>query len=50
MRRELIYLHLRGFGVGWDVAIVVLGDFGFCLADVFAGGVEGCFRHVDGMI
>lgn len=39
------YLCLGYFGVGGDVAVVLSGDLGFSLAEVFAGGVEGGFGH-----
>ncbi len=43
--REGGYLCLSHFGVGGDVAVVLLGDLGFRLAEVFAGCVEGGFGH-----
>ena len=49
------YLHLGHFGICGDVAVVLLGELGFSLAEVFASGVEGGFGHgcrikkVDGM-
>lgn len=39
------YLCLRYFGVCGDVAVVLLGELGFSFPEVFAGGVEGGFRH-----
>lgn len=39
------YFCLSYFGVGGDVAVVLLGDLGFRLAEVFAGRVEGGFGH-----
>lgn len=38
-------LHLRRFGLGRYVAIVLLGDFGLCVADVFFGRVVVGVRH-----
>ncbi len=43
--REGAYLCLSHFGVGGDVAVVLFGDLGFGLAEVFAGCVEGGFGH-----
>ena len=37
---------MRYFGVCGDVAVVLVGEFGFGFAEVFAGGVEGGFGHV----
>lgn len=41
------YLHLRNVGVLGDNAAVLLGNLGFLLAKVLAGGVEGSVRHFD---
>ena len=39
------YLHLGHFRVCGDVTVVLLGELGFSLAEVFAGGVEGGIGH-----
>lgn len=39
------YLCLSYFGVGGDVAVVLFGDLGFSLAEVFVRHVEGGFGH-----
>ena len=39
------YLCLSYLGVCGDVAVVLLGDLGFSLAEVFARSVEGGFGH-----
>ena len=39
------YHCLGYFGVGGDVAIVLVGDLGCSLAEVFAGSVKRGFGH-----
>ena len=35
------HFHGRGFRARGDVAVVLPGYFGFCLAEIFFGGVKG---------
>ena len=42
---EGAYLRLRHFRICGDVTVVLLGELGFSLAEVFASGVEGGIGH-----
>lgn len=44
---RLANLHDRGLRISRDVAIVLLGDFGFRLAEIFTRGMKGSIRHFD---
>ena len=43
--RKRRYLHFGHFGVGGDVAVILLGELRFGLAKVFTGSLEGGIRH-----
>ena len=42
---EGAYLQLRDFRICGDVTVVLLGELGFSLAEVFASGVESGIGH-----
>ena len=42
----LANLHKRGFRISRDVAIVLLGDLGFRLAEILTRGMKGSVGHV----